>query len=180
MPRFTPMFRFSASLASAAALSLAILLASSTTASAQEETLFERLGGMDALDCWVDEGVAIVAEDDRIADYFAGELNAGQALGLADSIVQFACAATGGPCIYEGRDMACAHAGLSVGDDAFTYFLEDMEEGAVACRRGNTGYLPDPAYSEFNKVLLSLRPPIVQDDPGENPLGDASCPEPSG
>ena len=144
------------------------LITLSSTVCAQ--TLYERLGGEPAIDCWIDEGLDIISNDDRINDFFVGDLNVGSLENLRNSLVEFACGATGGSCTYMGRDMDCAHAGLSIDHDAFTFFLNDLEQAAIRCRRGNTGWMTDPAYSELNKVLLSLRPPIVQDDPGEKPL----------
>jgi hemoglobin len=156
-------------LLAAAFLAFALL----ASGGARAQTLFDRLGGLPAIECWVDTGLQIIGRDRRINDFFAGELNAGQPVGLRDSLVDFACFATGGGCDYGGREMACAHAGLGIDHDSFTYFLKDLEKAAFRCRRGHTGWMTDPAYSELNKVLLSLRPPIVQDDPGE---GTNSCP----
>ncbi|TXS93047.1 group 1 truncated hemoglobin [Parahaliea maris] len=137
------------------------------------QSLYDDLGGQPAIECWIDTGLEVITGDDRINDFFAGELNAGQAEDLRTSLVNFACAATGGPCVYVGRDMSCAHGGLSIDHHSFSAFLEDLEEAAVQCRRGNSGYMGDPAYSQLNKVLLSLRAVVVQDDPGENP---GACP----
>jgi hypothetical protein len=62
--------------------------------------------------------------------------------------------------------MACAHAGLGIGQDDFSAFIEDVERGARRCHRN------EPAYSELAKALRSLRPVIVQDDPDEEPVCD--------
>lgn len=147
----------------AAAFALTLLSSSGATA----DTLYDRLGGQPAIECWIDLSLPVIFADSRINDYFAGPLNEDQPQNLRDSLVEFGCFVTGGPCAYTGRNMSCAHTGLGVGHDAFTAFLEDLERGARLCRLGNTGYMPDPAYSELNKLLLSLRPTVVQDDPGE-------------
>lgn len=145
---------------------------------ASAQTLYDDLGGALAIECWIDEALPILVEDERIGDFFAGELNAGQAQSLRDSLVEFACAASGGPCVYTGRDMACAHAGLAIDHQSFRIFLRDLEKAAARCRVQNAGWMSDPAYSLLAKALLGLRPPIVQDDPGENPLGEPGCPAP--
>lgn len=145
---------------------------------ASAQTLYERLGGELAIACWIDEALPILVGDERIGDFFAGELNAGQPLSLRDSLVEFACAASGGPCVYAGRDMSCAHAGLAVDHQSFRIFLRNLEKAAVRCRVENAGWMTDPAYSELSKALLALRPPVVQDDPGEDPLGEPGCPAP--
>jgi hemoglobin len=155
---------------------IALLFSMCMSSTVFAQSLYERLGEMPAIECWIDEALGVIADDHRISDFFAGDLNTGQPNNLRDSLVEFACAATGGPCTYVGRDMACAHAGLSIDHPSFTHFINDLKLAARACRRGNTGWMPEPAYSELNKVLLSLRPPVVQDDPGENPLDSGGCP----
>ncbi len=158
-----------------AVVALLALAALSQGASAQ--TLYDELGGELAIDCWIDEALVILVEDRRIGDYFAGALNAGQPQGLRDSLVEFACAASGGPCVYTGRDMSCAHAGLAIDHQSFTIFLRSLEKAALNCRAINPVWLNDPAYSELNKALLGLRASVVQDDPGENPAGEPGCPQ---
>lgn len=67
------------------------------------QSLYDDLGGELAIECWIDEALPILIEDPRIGDFFAGDLNAGQAQSLRDSLVEFACAASGG--------RACTRAG---------------------------------------------------------------------
>lgn len=57
---------------------LTLLTASlATSGVAQAQTLFERLGGLPAIECWIDTGLPIIVGNRRIGDFFAGELNAG-------------------------------------------------------------------------------------------------------
>lgn len=142
-------------------LTVATLAGTARTAAAQ--SLYDELGGLPFIECWIDESLPIIVADDRISDFFAGPLNAGQPENLRDSLVLFACDRTGGPCEYEGRDMTCAHAGLAISNADFTAFIEDLELGAQACMK-------PAAYPVLAKFLRSLRDETVQDDPGEDPL----------
>jgi len=66
---------------------------------AQERTLYERLGGPDAIVAVVDDFVANVAADQRINGFFAKT----DIPRLKRLLVEQICAGTGGPCT--GRDM---------------------------------------------------------------------------
>src|SRR4030095_14827855 len=70
-------------------------------ASAQNKSLYERLGGLDAIKAVVDEFVTRVAADARINKKFARS-NIDR---LKFELVEQICAATGGPCKYKGLDM---------------------------------------------------------------------------
>src|SRR5262245_46565523 len=81
------------------ALCLSALLAGGAVA--QDKSLYDRLGGKDAIKAVIDELVTIVAADDRINKKFAKtDVNR-----LKFELVEQICAATGGPCKYKGRDM---------------------------------------------------------------------------
>lgn len=149
---------------------LAVVGAAAATVPAHaSESLYDRLGGKAFIECWIDESLAVITADVRIDDFFAGDPNGDQPLSLRTSLVKFACAATGGPCDYRGRNMACAHTGLGIGHSDFNAFIEDLEQGAEACAPN------EAAYAELGKVLRSLRPQVVQDDPGESEAALATC-----
>ena len=77
---------------------------------APKKALFERLGGKPAIEAVVDDFLGRVAKDERI--------NAGFAVGdvprLRQRLVELVCAGSGGPCVYSGRDMKSAHAGMRI------------------------------------------------------------------
>jgi hemoglobin len=87
-----------------------------------EPTLYQRLGGKEAIVAVVDDFVANVAADKRINGYFA-RTNIPR---LKQMLVDQICAGTGGPCVYTGRDMKSAHAGMGVNDAAFNALVEDL------------------------------------------------------
>jgi hemoglobin len=73
-------------------------------------SLYERLGGLDAVTAVVDSFVSRCAGDDRINAKF-GRTDIPR---LKKMLVDQVCEATGGPCTYEGRDMKETHAGMGI------------------------------------------------------------------
>ena len=105
----------------AAAALLAITLSSSSALAHQnlahqKKSLYERLGGYNAIVAVVDDFVANVAADKRINKFFA-KANIGR---LKARLVEQICQGTGGPCTYTGGDMRSVHAGMGIGIGART------------------------------------------------------------
>src|SRR5688572_12008018 len=75
-----------------------------------EKSLYDRLGGRPAIDAVITEFRKNVNADEKVNAPF----------GLADHeklhkhLVDFVCAATGGPCQYSGRSMKASHEGMQV------------------------------------------------------------------
>jgi hemoglobin len=90
-----------------AALCLSAFMLSA--ASAQAQSLYDRLGGKDAIKAVVDEFVGIAAADTRINKKF-GKTNIDR---LKFELVEQICAATGGPCKYTGLDMTWSRPWIS-------------------------------------------------------------------
>ena len=87
-----------------------------------EPSLYQRLGGKDAIVAVVDDFVGNVAADKRINGYFA-KTNIPR---LKQMLVDQICAGTGGPCTYTGRSMKATHTGMGVNDAAFNALVEDL------------------------------------------------------
>jgi hemoglobin len=86
------------------------------------DTLYERLGGKDAITAVVDDFVARCASDDRIKGKFVRTDIARLKSMLADQI----CSASGGPCTYRGRDMRETHDGMGVTAGEFDALVQDL------------------------------------------------------
>jgi hemoglobin len=96
--------------------SLALLLALAIPAVAdshQEKTLYQRLGGYDALAAVTDDFIGRMAGDGTLAPFFAGHSKDSLAR-IRQLVVDQLCAATGGPCVYTGRDMVTSHRGMGI------------------------------------------------------------------
>lgn len=93
--------------------SVLLTLAGSLTVRAQEKSLYERVGGYNALAAVVDDFVGRLVADKQFEKFFAGHSTDSKKRIRQHILDQF-CAATGGPCIYTGRDMKTTHGGLGI------------------------------------------------------------------
>ena len=129
------------------------------------DTLYERLGGKDAITAVVDDFVARCAADERINGKFARTDIARLKRMLVDQV----CQASGGPCTYQGRDMRETHDGMSVTAGEFDALVDDL----VATLSQFS--VPKPEQDELLGLLGPMRPDIVEVESPETgtPLPDA-------
>ena len=128
------------------------------------DTLYERLGGRDAIVAVVDDFVARCAADDRINGKFA-RTDIGR---LKSMLVDQVCEASGGPCRYQGRDMRKTHDGMAVTAGEFDALVEDL----VATL--NQFSVPKAAQDELLGLLGPMRADIVEE---ESPATGTPLPE---
>ena len=96
-----------------AACAILVLPLCATAATAQQKSLYQRLGGYDAIAAVSDEFIARLAADEQEKRFFIGFSNDSK-MRIRQHIVDFICKAAGGPCSYTGRDMKTAHAGAGI------------------------------------------------------------------
>jgi hemoglobin len=116
-----------------------------------DKSLYDRLGGKDAITAVVDKFVGIVVADDRINGFFKNA-DAGN---LKKQLVDQICSATGGPCKYEGKDMKTAHAGMNVKDADFNALVEDLVKALDEFK------VPEKEKSELLGALGGMKADIV-------------------
>ena len=85
-------------------------------------SLYQRLGGKDAINAVVKDLLATSMQDARLAPRMS-KLNAARCEGLLTDLL---CEATGGPCKYTGRDMKTAHTGHNVTEAEWQGFAESL------------------------------------------------------
>ena len=85
-------------------------------------SLYDRLGGLDAITAVVDSFVARCAGDDRINSKFERT----DIPRLKKMLVDQVCEATEGPCAYTGRAMRETHDGMEVTAGEFDALVEDL------------------------------------------------------
>ena len=115
-------------------------------------TLYERLGGKDAITAVIDDFVARCAADSRINGKFART----DIARLKSSLVDQVCEATGGPCTYSGRDMHTTHEGMSVTGGEFDALVADL----VATLDHFS--VPEAEKNELLGALAPMRSDIVE------------------
>ena len=127
-----------------------------TTAQAQmlapKKTLYERLGGLPAITAVVDDFVGNVARDRRINGFFA-KTNIPR---LKFLLVQQICQASGGPCIYTGRDMKSTHRGMGVAGRHFDALVQDLGRTLKKFK------VPAQEQKELVAALAPLKKDIVE------------------
>jgi hemoglobin len=82
-------------------------------ASAQDKSLYQRLGGYDAIAAVSDEFIGRLATDEQEKRFFFGFSTDSKAR-IRQHLVDLLCKSAGGPCVYTGRDMKTSHAGSGV------------------------------------------------------------------
>lgn len=122
-----------------------------------DRSLYDRLGGLDAITAVVEAFRHRVAADDRINLKFA-RTDLGR---LTKMLIDQVCEATGGPCHYRGRSMKEAHAGMAVTTGEFNALVEDL----VATL--NQFNVPGAEQQELLGILGPLKAEIVEVDSKE-------------
>jgi hemoglobin len=115
-------------------------------------TLYERLGGKDAITAVIDDFVARCAADSRINGKFART----DIARLKASLVDQVCEAAGGPCTYSGRDMRTTHEGMSVTGGEFDALVGDL---VATLDRFS---VPEAEKNELLGALAPMRSDIVE------------------
>lgn len=121
------------------------------------QSLYERLGGQEAIASVVDDFVARCGNDDRISGKFA-RTDIGR---LKKMLVDQVCEATGGPCTYSGRDMKETHAGMGVTAGEFNALVEDLVASL------DNFSIPKPDQGELLVLLAPMKGDIVEVDSPE-------------
>jgi hemoglobin len=136
-----------------------------------ERSLYDRLGGLDAITAVVRAVVDHQMKDDRINQKFA-RTNEDR---LIKEFIDQICQATGGPCTYTGRDMAEAHHNMGVTNGEFQAFVEDVVAVLDGFKVGKA------EQDELLNILAPLRGEIVEVDSDQvgTPLPSAFIPAPA-
>src|SRR5436189_6398784 len=93
----------------AVAIVAAVAIGCIITASAEDKSLYSRLGGKKAITAVVDEFVNNVAGDGRINKFFADTAKDPKRLAkFKGNLVDQICMASGGPCNYKGKERKTA------------------------------------------------------------------------
>ena len=95
-----------------------------------ERSLYQRLGGYDALAAVSDEFITHLANDPQLGRFFTGLSNDSK-IRVRQHVIDFLYMATGGPCKYTGRDMRTAHTGLNISEADWNKSVEYRLEHSI-------------------------------------------------
>ena len=136
-----------------AVLSLsAVLLAGCAQSPAKPQaSLYDRLGGKEAITAVVDALSANVAADGRINQRFANA----NIKRFKAQMVDLLCEASGSPCKYKGMDMQTVHAGMKISEAEFMAVAES------AAKTLDSFKVPAAEKAEVMNLLASMKGDIV-------------------
>lgn len=121
----------------------------------KEKSLYERLGGFDAIAAVADDFIGRLAASKQLGRFVVG-LSDDSKKKLRQHFVEFLCNATGGPCIYMGRDMKTSHTGLGITeadwDESVKLLIETLDKFKV----------PQKEKDEVLAAVGSLKKDIVE------------------
>ena len=122
-----------------------------------EKSLYHRLGGYDAIAAFADDLLPRLLADPQLGVYWKGKCK--DSLRKERQIlVDYLCAATGGPVNYTGRDMKTSHEGLGISESDWDVFAKhavaSLEDLGVAQREKD----------EVLALAASLKADIVEVD----------------
>ena len=136
-------------------LSLPAVSQTKAAAPAAGPSLYKRLGGYDAIAAVSDDFVVRLVTDKQIGRFLVGLSDSSKAR-LRQNFIDQVCQATGGPCVYVGRDTKTAHKGLGITgsdwDQSVKLLVETLDKFKVAQKEKD----------DLLAIVSSLKPDIVE------------------
>lgn len=90
------------------------------------KTLYERLGGYDAISAVANDLLPRLQADPRLARFWQNRGDDGVKR-EKQLLVDFLCSSAGGPLYYTGRDMKTSHKGMKVSENDWSAFLGHLD-----------------------------------------------------
>lgn len=119
-------------------------------------TLYERLGGINAISAVTDQFLANVVADPVINARFAATVaDANRTRLLRLNLIDQICAAAAGPCQYKGLTMIQAHQGMNITESEFNALVGDLVSAMT------TLGVAQADQNELLGILGGLKPDIV-------------------
>lgn len=142
------------SVLAAAVLAAALAAPARAQDGMMKKSLYDRLGGYNAIAAVVDDFVGRLIADKQFERFFAGHSTDSKKR-ICQHIVDQFCAAAGGPCVYTGRTMKDSHIGLGISDAdwdaAARHLVATLDKFKVG----------DPEKKDLLAFVTSLKADIV-------------------
>lgn len=120
-----------------------------------DRTLYERLGGYDALSAVASNLLPRLQTDSRLGRFWQHRGADGVAR-EKQLLVDFLCSSAGGPLLYTGRDMKASHRGMKIDASDWSAFLGHLNATLDAFR------VPSPEREQVVAFIQSTRSEIVE------------------
>ena len=121
----------------------------------ETKSLYERLGGYDAIAAVTDELLARLLNDSQLGVFWKGH-SENSLRRDRQLVVNYMCEAAGGPVFYTGRDMPTSHKGLGISASDWEVFMRHV---AAALEKFA---VPATERGEVLAFLTSLQGDIVE------------------
>src|SRR5205823_5339053 len=102
------------------------------------DTLYDRLGGYDAIVSVVDDLLARLKADAQLGRFWQHRGKDG-VLRERQLLINFLCSSAGGPLMYVGRDMTTAHKGMDISESDWQRLIGLVKVTFVRFRVPRTG-----------------------------------------
>ncbi|MEE9280330.1 MAG: group 1 truncated hemoglobin [Myxococcota bacterium] len=122
---------------------------------ADEKTLYERLGGYDAIRAVADDLLSRLIADSQLGRFWEHRGEDG-VLREKQLLVDFLGSSAGGPVYYTGRDMKTAHRGMRISESDWQAFL-----GHLSATLGTLA-VPGQERDDVLAFISSLKADIVE------------------
>jgi hemoglobin len=128
--------------------------ASMAGAMQDKKSLYDRLGGYNAIAAVTDDFVGRLVADKRLNRFFVGH-STDSLKKIRMHVINQLCEAAGGPCNYTGRDMKTAHAGLGITGEEWDISAKHLVDTLNKFKVGKA------EQDELLAVISSLKKDIV-------------------
>jgi hemoglobin len=132
---------------------LIMALSFHSAAEAQNESLYKRVGGYDAIAVIAADFTKGLGGDPVLKPYFFARSDDSRRR-ILQMFRELLCADTGGPCIYVGRDMKTAHVGLKFGETEWTALMQLW--GTILDKHKVEGRNKDEMVQVFAKYKVDM------------------------
>ena len=120
----------------------------------KEKSLYQRLGGYDAIAAVVDDFVPRLVGDPTLTKFFTGHGTESK-MRIRQLVVDQLCEATGGPCVYIGRTMKASHGGLGITEENWNASVKHLVASIDKFK------VPQKEKDELLAIASSLKADIV-------------------
>ena len=92
-----------------------------------EETLYQRLGGYDAISAVANNLLDRLMQDEQLGRFWQNRGTDG-IIREKQLLIDYLCASSGGPMLYTGRDNQTSHKGMGITESDWNVFMNYLED----------------------------------------------------
>lgn len=123
--------------------------------SEEQRTLYQRLGGYDAIAAVASDLLPRLRNDPQLGRFWKHRAE-DSIMREKQLLIDFLCASAGGPMYYRGRDMRLAHRGMGIGESDWNVFLGHAAATLAKFK------VPEAEQREVVAFVQSLKKDIVE------------------